>query len=400
MGTETLPRTGFYSHRAHRGDELNLCHGRPLFPPAHAGFNAFNYSKSGTFLNGSTSHALFRAHMGASYTFSAGMCGPAWAGLMIFTPKIEKNALTLDVEEPPAYLGVRTDAVSAGLTYGVFMTFRLGVRVDIKHPYVHCHHWGCSAGFHWGRVFNFHHNVTFDFIAILYKIASYKPRPDTPPKATVGAHIPGLTESYNIVDVGRFDPNDDLEPKYSVRVNLINYIPYVGEFNHAASAYGSSVELGPSFSIVFPTSFRVTHFGYRKSGETQKLFTVDRNRSKEALSGTATTSNPFGTIPNGEAAVRVAWDMHVTLGLGVYGKVTLLWVLSQGFNVTFRADKLSHNLRLGAGSYHAHLFSHMGKTNAWDAVAGVSDRRTDPLADLTPDEAPTFTFAAPEAVTS
>lgn len=398
MGTTTLPRTGFFSHRAHRGDELNLCHGRPLFPPAAAGFNALNYSKSGTFLNGGTSHAVFRAHMGASYTFTAGMCGPAWAGLMLFTPKVAGDDLTLDVEEPPAYLGTNTDLVSAGLTYGVSLTVRMGVRVDIKHPYVHCHKWGCSAGFHWGRVFNFNHNVTIDFIAILYKIVTYKPPPKTPPKAKAGASIPGLTGSYNIVGAGRFDPDDTLEPKYNVKVNLINYIPDVNTFNHAASKYGSSIELGPSFAIVFPTTFRVTHFGYREEGEPQHVYTVDAERSTKRLEGKKTTSNPFGTLPNGEAAVRVAWDMHVTLGLGLYGKVTLLWVLGTGYNVTFRADRLSHNLRLGAGSYHAHLHSHLGRTDAWDAVAGITDRDVDPLADLAPDEAPTFTFGAPEEV--
>ena len=395
-----LPETGFFSQNASRGDELNICHGRPLFPPAAPGFNALNYSVSKVIFNGSTSHAVFRASAGASYNFTAGLCGPAWSAAMRFTPTISganSENLELAVQELPPYLGVDRDTVVAGLTYGVTLSLRFGVRVDVKHPYVHCHRWGCSAGFHWGRVFNVNSSITIDLIKIVYAIINYQPRPETPPERTIGTSIPGVNQGYNIADAGALDPAHRLEPMYTVRVNMINLIPEVNEANWAASKYGSGIEFGPTFSIIFPTTFRVTHFALNDGSLDNVVYDVASNRTKTKLTGTkSTAASPFHDLPSGEAAVRVQWHMDVTLGLGLYGKVTVLWVISLGFSYTFPMDRLSPSLRIGLGTYNANLYSRIGKVNAWDAVASAPAIEDDPLAGLTPEEVPTFVFAEPE----
>lgn len=351
--------TRFASHRALTETlQLNICQGRALFPA----FGTFRAGVSGsgqgrTLFSGGANFGLFKASASSSYNFRLGICGPAWAGSFIV--RQEAGGST-----GQQLVLTREDSWSGGFFAGATLFFGVSVGVTVFCGIsISCRRWSCSVSWRYCNAFSFNVGVNIDVVALMAQLADF----DT------NWGVPGYGQSIDMTDDGgdilnKTGWSDTINPKFTVSFNLLNLIKPVKAFNDAAGKWGTGVNLGPYFSVVFPISFRVTRFG-RNLGGDWKQYTVG-NRVGDNLPLTVADSGLANPGSN-RARVEFQWRISTTFEIGITAGFSLLWVIGFSISVGFPIGNLIRGLRRGGYTTSTILTSTAGSSGLGAVISGL-----------------------------
>lgn len=398
-------RTFFGSHRGAPALALNMCQGKALFP--RFGTYRAGVSVSGmgrTLFNGNANFGLFKASASTSYFARLGVCGPAWAsGFVLTGSDLHTTNPTIRIEENQGVMPLvgsrERDAWTGGFFAGAIASISTSVSIQVFCGVsVRCRRWSCSVRWRYCNAGGFSAGVTIDLIALFF--AGAGGRPPRSDFTGASASIPGYQSSLNVVDEGTelLNSSSDIKPAYTINVNLINFIPKIGQINWKLGRFGTGFEFGPFFQVDFPLRFRITHFGANVGGAWHQHAIGNRSgHTLQRTGGSSALRNPG----RNRGVARVQWEVRTRFVVGIYAAFNLLWVISIGVSVGWPVSKLIPGFRGGWYRTSTDIVSQLGSTSTWNAVVAGTDNNDcgcdDPmLADG--DDAPTFVFAPRDAV--
>ena len=394
--------TRFGTHRALPGLELNICQGRALFPSigmARAGIAGSGQGRD--LFRGGANAGLLKASANLGYSFRLGICGPGWAGSFLLQQTSETN---IQLQNNSAHLGGSDtkDAFAGGFFAGAVLSVGVGIGIEVFCGIsVRCRRWKCSVSVKYCNVGGFSASVNIDLISLMAQLAGFETDFSVP---GYGSSIDITGDGYGIVNQGGPAWNNSIQPKFEVQVNLINLIPKVGQINQKLGRFGTGLNLGPGFAVVFPITFRISNYATNINGQF-KQYRITGNRD----SNDNIPMQPFtpytqtyyedvrvlrqvgrwswrwetvrverqrfiGGLNNpgtGRATARVEWTIRTTFEIFIYGGFQLLWVINLGVRVGFPVGNLIPALRAGLFTQHTDLTSSIGNTGLGAVIAGL-----------------------------
>jgi hypothetical protein len=333
----TIPKTELAT-----SDPLDLCKGFAIFPQigaVRAGVSSGN--KTGSVFSKSAKIVAWRGSFSLGYRALVGVCGPSFA---------LKFALEGRAQERELDVRVTDDAMQAGFFAG--LTFELPIRASLQEwkP----DHWYTPWKGHWHNIGSASVTPRVDvlgaLIFVLMKVI------DSAVLQAVNNLVPGLIGSWGFIGSapGGFAAGGGsltARPTLNVPVNILPYLPDVGEVDQALSEVGIKLATGPNFGLQVPVVARID--------------SVD-------LDGVAFGSpqwNSRGFTARGDAdapddprnlKVKVAHTPHLTFLVGWFGSVSLVKLFR--LSATINLDLLSLlGIDIKLGTYHNDLENQVGR---------------------------------------
>jgi hypothetical protein len=338
-------------------DPLDLCKGFALFPDGSVRAGTSSGKGSGTVLSKHKKILAWRGSFFQGYDCLAGICGPSYATRLELEGSARQRSLQAKVEG---------DAMQAGFFLG--LTFELPIRGEVQEwkP----DHWYTPTKGHWHDMGGFSVRPRVDLLGLVIFVLQKAVQGGTLKK--VDNLVPGLIGSWGFVGSapgGYASGGGSLsaKPVLNLPVNILPYLPDVGEVDEGLKAVGARLSTGPNFGFKVPVTVRL---------ESVDLDGVAfRNLAWGAGGFTATSE---ADAPADPQTMKVGLDHtpHLSLLLGWQGSVSLckLFRLSGSVNLDLLGIL---NLDVKLGTFGNHLQSRVGGASAACAECGAGAPRVE-----------------------
>jgi hypothetical protein len=322
-------------------DPLDLCKGFALFPngAARAGISSGN--TAATVMSKSAKITAWKGSFSLGYRALVGVCGPSYA--VKFALEGEASGKQLD-------LRVSEDAMQAGFFVG--LTFELPIRARLEEwkP----DHWYTPWKGHWHDAGSASVTPRVDVLgALIYVLQKVL---DSATLNAVNNLVPGLIGSWGFVGSapGSFVAGGGsltAKPAMNIPVNILPYLPDVGEVDQALSDVGVKLATGPNFGLKVPTVVRIHQVDLDD--------TTFGDPRWDSRGFTASSSSDAPADPS-TMKVKVAHTPHLSFLLGWFGSASLvkLFRVSGSVNIDI-LGLLGIDIELG--TYYNDLQNQVGR---------------------------------------
>jgi len=335
---------------------LDLCKGFAIFPglgTIRAGISSG--STASTFLSKSLTILVLRGSFSAGYQALVGVCGPSYA----IGFEVEGSATEDDMS-----LTVSNQSMEAGF----FAGFTFGLPLNASLQYWKPDHWYTPWKGHWHTSGSVSVTPRVDLIgALIYVLL--KVLGDDSALSKVNNIVPGLLGTWGFIghSTGGFgDSGGTLtaSPVLSVPVNILPYIPDVGEVDEGLSDIGVTLATGPNFGLKVPVVASLKSVTLDDDATYESPSWEEETASFSFASGSSPASDPT------QIKVVVAHTPQLSFTVGWFGSVSFvkLFRLSASVNI----DLLGLlGITINLGTYDNDLSNTVGQAAADCAQCGA-----------------------------
>lgn len=311
--------------------------------------------------------------------FFAGYAGPGWATGSKFNQLYVETGANGDIS-----LGVALPYTEAGFLIGVFLTLSLYFNISQYYVTVVYDGWDSHIETGWKYVSQFRTQIPIDILqvllAVIAKFVKNGQKQSTFQKTNIAAFrtgfpwkmtdstttpvlgtgdtgtdcaVTGEVNAVGIVGVACLGPTvttttTDLNPGMNFRINLVPYIPEIGQFIDKLSAVGVTIQAGPTIGLTWPIHIKVTGVvldgtvypvtGTHMVNDVPYTDSAGNQSSQDykfydCASSTGTPGFDQNYVP-GSAGLQYTWSWGIDFVIGVFASFTA-WGVA---NVTIEID--------------------------------------------------------------
>ena len=298
-------------------DPLDICNGVAIFPQAgsfSAGINLSNRTKP--LIDANHRILLWKYDIYFYYNLEVGLCGPAWATWLDVDGYTSGNEV---------YLTIHDDETSAGFFLGAIFTLGLRANLWMLVPHFTCSHWHPRLYWTWSSKMGFNEAVRIDFIQILFSLIEGKLAGEVEDEGQkLGIH------SFSMYAIKRdtFRSGDGsfrIEPIMNFPIDILPYIPELGEVIEACDDIGANLKSGPMVSFGIPVDMSLNAVDV--DGQTYGSLSIDN--------GSVRGSGPAAAASVSSIGFEFKWSPSLDFRLGWFVSFSLWSLFNIGASFTF-----------------------------------------------------------------
>jgi hypothetical protein len=314
-------------------------------------------SSSSRILDRSETILIARFYVSAYFSYQMGICGPAVAFLF--------NNVTVTTSNPNGVSGQLLLTFNNGqqIQAGGFIGCVVGGIISLEQQLYLPSSWYSPWKFSWQTAFTVSKSFQIDFLELFAALASYllnkggaKGVLSRDTANTLSTYIAGLS-TFSFVGTSQNNAVSrqiTAEPILTLPINILQYIPGLGQFLKALERIKGEVSFGPSFNIGMPVTLSIDRFdvtgGLRGANSASY-----GNLQYSGNQITATGPVPFdtGSQPS-RFTTEVTYTPGLSLGLSCHFSLSACKVFNVNFNSPsldiFRLMSLPAPVPTGRGS--------------------------------------------------
>jgi len=338
-------------------DPPTVCDGLPLLPVPTPRAGIAGSSSSSRILDRSETILFTRLYVSAYFSYQMGICGPAVAFLF--------NNVTVATSNPNGSSGQLLLTFNNGqqIQAGGFVGCVVGGVLSIEQQLYLPSSWHSPWKFSWQTAFKVSKSFEIDFVELFAELISYllnkqggKGILSRDTSNMLSRYISGLS-TFSFVGASQnsgVSRQVTAEPILALPINILQYIPGVGQVLKALEKIKGEVSFGPSFNIGMPVTLSIDRFevtGGLRGASTASYGSLQYSGNQIRATGPV----PFDTESQpSRFATEVTYAPGLSLGLSCHFSLSACKVFNFNCNSPsldmFRLMSLPAPVHTGRGS--------------------------------------------------